>query len=73
LEVAMTLFEQRQWLRIGHLVASALLGAFIYSPLQDHPVLIATIQFIAFPTLALSGVWMWQQGRVSRLRRARAS
>jgi hypothetical protein len=68
----MTLSQQRQWLRYGHLVASALLGTFIYSPLREDPVLIAIMQFMVFPAMVLSGVWMWQQGRLSKLRRARA-
>ncbi|HZG09607.1 MAG TPA: hypothetical protein VEZ70_11570 [Allosphingosinicella sp.] len=69
----MTLSQQRQWLRFGHLIASALLGMFIYSPLREDPLLIATIQFLVFPALALSGVWMWQQARLSRFQRARSS
>jgi hypothetical protein len=69
----MTLSQQRQWLRFGHLIASALLGTFIYSPLREDPVLIAIMQFVVFPAMAVSGVWMWQQGRLSRFARARAS
>jgi hypothetical protein len=69
----MTLSRQRQWLRFGHLTASVLLGTFIYSPFREDPVLIAIMQFAVFPVLAVSGAWMWQQGRLSRLRRARAS
>jgi hypothetical protein len=69
----MTLSQQRQWLRFGHLVASALLGMFIYSPLRENSLLNATIQFFVFPALALSGVWMWHQARLARLQRGRSS
>ena len=69
----MTLSKQRQWLRFGHLIASVLLGTFIYSPLREDPVFIATMQFVVFPAIALSGLWMWQQGRLSKLKRARAA
>jgi hypothetical protein len=68
----MRLVQQRQWLRFCHLAASVLLGTFIYSPLRDDPMLIATIQYLVFPAMAGSGVWMWQQGRLSKLQRARA-
>jgi hypothetical protein len=68
----MTQSRQRLALRWSHLAASVLLGAFIYSPLRDNPVLLAAVQYAAFPGLALSGLWMWQQGRIARLLRARA-
>jgi hypothetical protein len=42
-------------------VASSCPGAFVYSAPQDHSVLLPPIQFMVFPAMALSGVWIWQQ------------
>jgi hypothetical protein len=73
LEDAMTFSQQRQWLRNGHLIASVLLGTFIHSPLREAPAFIAIMQFLVFPAIAASGVWMWQQARLARSLKVRPS
>lgn len=49
----------RRSLRALHLLASAALGAFVYSPWRDAAPLALAVQWIAFPALALSGLSMW--------------
>lgn len=58
--------------RALHLVGSALIGAFVYSPLGDLAWFTALMQFGVIPLLALSGVVMWQQARVQRWLQPRA-
>lgn len=58
--------------RALHLVGSALIGAYVYSPLGDLSWFTALMQFGVIPLLALSGLVMWQQARVLRWLRARA-
>jgi hypothetical protein len=55
-----------------HLVLSLLLGAFVYSPLREVSAFAAVVQLIVFPAMTLSGVWMWQQGRIARWSRRAA-
>jgi hypothetical protein len=52
--------------RAIHLVGSALLGAYIYSPLSDLAWFVALMQFGVVPILAVSGLMMWQQARLLR-------
>jgi hypothetical protein len=52
--------------RALHLVGSALIGTYVYSPFSDLAWFTALMQFGVIPLLALSGVMMWQQGRVQR-------
>jgi hypothetical protein len=55
-----------------HLVLSLLLGAFVYSPLREVSAFAAVVQLLVFPAMTLSGVWMWQQGRIARWSRRAA-
>lgn len=57
----------RNVLRWGHIVASLLLGTYLYSPLSADPTFAAITLYVAFPFMAVSGVWMWKQGAIARL------
>jgi len=56
----------RRTLRAGHIVVGVLLIIYVYSPLHSDPLLTDIIRYLAIPAVALSGVAMWQQGRISR-------
>ena len=59
--------RQRKAQRALHLAAALVLFAYVYAPFgtQLHEV----ARFIVFPTLALTGIAMWQAARIRRLRR----
>lgn len=54
----------RQVSRLIHLVGSGVIGTYIYSPWSADPVFAAIVQFVTVPVLVLTGVAMWQQGRI---------
>jgi hypothetical protein len=58
--------QLRRVLRAGHIVVGALLSIYVYSPLHADSLLTDIIWYLAIPVIALSGVAMWQQGRISR-------
>ena len=62
----------RKTLRWGHITGSVILGTYLYSPFSANPGFAAITLYIVFPIMALSGVWMWQQGRINRLFRGRS-
>ena len=62
--------KERVLLRYLHLAISILLALYIYSPLGADPVFAALVRFGACPVVIITGVWMWQQGRINRLRRS---
>ena len=68
----MTASQQRVVMRWIHLSFSLLLGAFVYSPLAQNELFTALIRGIVFPAMTLSGVFMWQQGRIRKLARRAA-
>lgn len=59
--------KTRRSLRWGHIVASLVLGTYLYSPWSQEPVFAAIVLYAVFPLMALSGLWMWNQGRIARL------
>jgi hypothetical protein len=58
--------QLRRVLRAGQIVVDVLLSIYIYSPLHADPLLTDIIRDLAIPVIALSGVAMWQQDRISR-------
>jgi hypothetical protein len=61
--------QQRRGQRVTHLLAAAILCAYVYAPLDDQ--LQDLVRFAVFPVLALTGVAMWQAARVRRTLRSR--
>lgn len=57
----------RQTFRWLHIAAAAIIGTYLYSPWSANPAFAAVTLWIVFPAMALSGVAMWQQGRLARL------
>jgi hypothetical protein len=59
----------RRTLRWTHIATAVVLGTFLYSPLATEPAFVALTKFVAFPAMGLTGIAMWQQGRLARLMR----
>jgi hypothetical protein len=57
----------RAWLRWSHIAVGVFLAVYVCSPLHQDALatLIARVSLI--PLVALTGVVMWQQGRLTRL------
>ncbi|MBO3462728.1 hypothetical protein G7B40_032460 [Aetokthonos hydrillicola Thurmond2011] len=62
----MSITKQRNWLRIMHLIASGCLGMFIYSPWRNDPKFVLVMSAFIFPTVALTGLWMWQAPQINK-------
>jgi hypothetical protein len=56
----------RSLLRWAHIVEGAFLGVYIFSPLHADPLWTDIARYVIFPLAGLSGLWMWQQGRIAR-------
>lgn len=54
-----------RWLHIG--LGAVILGTYLYSPWGDVAPFRALVLWVAFPALALSGLVLWQWGRIARL------
>lgn len=52
--------KKRLALRWLHLVGAAVLGAFVYSPLQHVAWFALLTQAVVIPALSLTGFWMWK-------------
>lgn len=62
--------KQRTLLRVLHLVGSGLIGWALYGSAELGMNL---AQWVAFPALAASGIWMWKQGAIARWLKSRAA
>ena len=61
---------QRRILRSCHLIAGIMLALHVYSPLAEVALFATAVQAVIVPLVALSGLWMWQQPRISRWMRS---
>lgn len=59
----------RRWLRWSHIAAGLIIGAYVCSPLHADPTATLAARLSLLPVLGLTGLAMWQQGRLSRLLR----
>ena len=62
----MTPATLRKFLTWGHFIASLVIGTYLYSPWSTYPVFKAVTLYIVFPGMALSGLIMWNMGRILR-------
>jgi len=53
-----------RWLHI--LIGAVILGTYVYSPWGDAAAFRALVLWVAFPALGLSGLMLWQGGRIAR-------
>ncbi len=56
--------QLRLTMRWVHILVAVAMGIYLYSPLGDDATYTALIQAVVFPVLGVSGVVMWQQGRI---------
>ena len=57
----------RNAVRIIHLIAAAAFGMYFYSPIAGDETLKLIIQFITLPSIALTGLALWQQAYLNKL------
>ena len=63
----MTEATKRSILRSIHIVFAIPIIGYIYSPFKELPNYALVVRFVAFPVIALSGLWMWKGHLVRRL------
>jgi len=51
-----------------HIIFAIPIIGYIYSPYKDLPDYAPVVRYIAFPVIALTGLWMWKGEAVRRLR-----
>jgi hypothetical protein len=62
--------QLRNTIRVVHLIAGVCIVALVYSePLRASAAFLTLMQFVVIPVVAISGIAMWQQAFLSRLRR----
>jgi len=60
--------ELRNALRWPHIgLGAVIVGTYLYSPWGEAPAFRALVLWVAFPALGLSGLALWQWGRIVRL------
>lgn len=57
----------RQAIRVLHLAIGVALGLLVYLPVSWSGGLKTVLMVAGLPLAVLSGVWLWQQGRLRRL------
>ena len=43
-----------------HLVFAIPIAGYVYSPFKDLPDYAPVVRYVAFPMIALTGLWMWK-------------
>ncbi len=56
----------RKLLRWVHFICAGILGTYLYSPWSSNPIFHQWMLWIGLPLLALTGLAMWQQGKVMK-------
>jgi hypothetical protein len=63
----MTEATKRSIFRWIHLVFAIPIIGYVYSPFKDLPNYAPVVRYVAFPMIALSGLWMWKGHLLRRL------
>jgi predicted tellurium resistance membrane protein TerC len=58
---------KRSIFRWIHLVFAIPIIGYIYSPFKELPNYAPVVRYVAFPVIALSGLWMWKGHLLRRL------
>lgn len=58
--------RERDLMRWIHLLGSATIGTFVYSPWRNEPMFVLSMRVLVIPILALTGLWMWQGHRLKK-------
>ena len=51
---------ERKLIRWFHIIASIPVVGYIYGPVKDIPRAVFAIQWVIFPLIVLSGLWLWK-------------
>ena len=62
---------ERKVIRWIHIIASIPIIGYIYGPVKNFPRAVAAIQWVLFPLIVLSGLWLWKGHRVRKWGRRR--
>lgn len=57
---------QRTLCRWLHMVFAIPIIGYLYSPFADLPEYAPVVRYVAFPVIALSGLWMWKGHLITR-------
>jgi hypothetical protein len=52
--------KERDAMRGVHLVGSAAIGTFVYSPWRNQAEFLSSMRVLVIPVLIFTGLWMWQ-------------
>lgn len=63
----MTHGAQRTIFRWIHVIFAIPIVGYVYSPFKDLPDYAPVTRYVAFPIMALSGLWMWKGHLVTRI------
>jgi hypothetical protein len=63
----MTDAAKRSIFRWIHIFFAIPIIGYIYSPFKELPNYAPVVRFVAFPVIALSGLWMWKGHLIRRL------
>ena len=58
---------KRSIFRWTHLVFAIPIIGYIYSPFKELPNYAPVVRYVAFPAIALSGLWMWKGHVIRRI------
>jgi len=57
---------ERKIIRWFHILASIPIMGYIYGPVKDIPRAVVAIQWVIFPLIVLSGLWLWKGHSVKK-------
>jgi hypothetical protein len=57
---------ERKILRWIHIITSIPIIGYIYGPVKNIPNAVTAIQWVIFPVIVLTGLWMWKGHWVKR-------
>ena len=58
---------KRSILRWIHLISTIPIIGYVYSPFKELPNYAPVVRYVAFPVIALTGLWMWKGHLIRRL------
>ncbi len=57
---------ERKIIRWLHIIASIPIIGYIYGPVKNFPQAVHAIQWVLFPLIVLSGLWLWKGQSVKK-------
>jgi len=62
---------ERKIIRWIHIIASIPIVGYIYGPVKNFPHAVIAVQWVLFPLIVLSGLWLWKGQTVRKWKRKR--